>query len=169
MIGADNWAAYDQSQNHVGEQFAASVFDALPQNAVLLTYWDALTNLGYEHCVEGQRPDIALRSLDVAARVVCDPVDGSLEDVAGQRPLYALFVATGQLDELRASFDLRSRPAAGRAVRQARPGLQRDPLPARAPPGQRPGDGPPDPRAPGLIRPSSAAPASRRRLAGRRG
>jgi hypothetical protein len=104
VIGADNWAAYDQSQNHVGEQFAASVFGALPQNAVLLTYWDALTNLGYEHCVEGQRPDIALRSLDVAARVVCDPVVGSLEDVASQRPLYALFVATGQLDELRESF-----------------------------------------------------------------
>ena len=104
VIGADNWASYDQSQNHVGEQFAASVLDALPQDAVLLTYWDALTNLGYEHCVEGQRPDIALRSLDVAARVVCDPVEGSLEDVAGQRPLFALFVATSQLDQLRESF-----------------------------------------------------------------
>jgi hypothetical protein len=110
VIGADNWTTYDQSQNHVGEQFAASVFAHLPQNAVLLTYWDALTNLGYEHCIEGQRPDIALRSLDETARVVCDPVDGSLEEVASRRPLFALFVATSQLDELHSSFDFVAGP-----------------------------------------------------------
>lgn len=101
-----NWATYDESQNHIGEQFAQSVFAALPQNAVLLTYWDALTNLGYVHCVDGQRPDVAFRSLDVTARVVCDPVDASLEDVARERPLFALFAAPSELDAIRGSFDL---------------------------------------------------------------
>jgi hypothetical protein len=73
---------------------------------VLLTYWDALTNLGYLHCVDGQRPDVALRSFDVAARVVCDPVEGSLEDVARERPLYALFAAPSELNAVRGTFDL---------------------------------------------------------------
>ena len=104
-IGLGNWTVSDASLNHDGETFARDVFAALPRDAVLLTYWDALTNLGYAHCVDGQRPDVALRSLDVAARVVCDPVNGSLEDVARSRPLYAFFVATGQLEPLRATFD----------------------------------------------------------------
>lgn len=104
VIGANNWAAYDQSQNRDGERFAAEVFAALPRDAVLLTYWDALTTLGYEHCVEGVRPDVAMRSFDMAARVVCDPVAGSLEDVARARPLFALFAAEQELDPIRQSF-----------------------------------------------------------------
>ena len=110
VIGASHWAAYDQSRNHDGERFAASVFEALPPDAVLLTYWDALTTLGYEHCVDGVRPDVAFRSFDVAARVVCDPVTGSLADVAHGRPLFALFAAEGELDPLRNDFTLVAGP-----------------------------------------------------------
>ncbi len=105
-IALANWSTYDESQNRDGEVFAAGVFAALPTDAVLLTYWDALTNLGYEHCIEGRRPDIALRAFDVTARVVCDPVTGTLEDVARDRPLFALFAAPSELDALRGSFDL---------------------------------------------------------------
>ncbi|MEA2519505.1 MAG: hypothetical protein QOF49_1585, partial [Chloroflexota bacterium] len=101
---ANNWAVYDQSHNRDGARFADSVFAALPQDAVLLTYWDALTTLGYEHCVDGRRADVALRSLDLTARVVCDPVDGSLEDVARTRPVFALFAAEQQLDGVRRTF-----------------------------------------------------------------
>jgi hypothetical protein len=110
VIGASHWAAYDQSRNRDGERFAASVFEALPADAVLLTYWDALTTLGYEHCVEGVRPDVAFRSLDVTARVVCDPVTGSLADVARTRPLFALFAAEQELDGVRAEFTLVAGP-----------------------------------------------------------
>jgi hypothetical protein len=106
VIAAGNWATYDESDNHIGDEFAQAVFAALPPDAVLLTYWDALTNLGYVHCVDGQRPDVAMRSLDVTARVVCDPVEGSLEDVARQRPLYALFAAPSELTGVRNVFDL---------------------------------------------------------------
>ena len=105
-IGAGNWAVSDQSGNHDGEAFADSVFAALPRDAVLLTYWDALTTLGYEHCVDLRRPDVAMRAYDVTARVVCDPVEGTLEDVAASRPLFALFVTDGELSGLRASFTL---------------------------------------------------------------
>jgi hypothetical protein len=105
-IATSNWAIRDQSANRVGDEFAPTVFEQLPANAVLLTYWDALTNLSYAHCIEGMRPDVSLRAFDPAARVTCDPATGSLEDVARQRPLYALFAFEGELDRLRGSFEL---------------------------------------------------------------
>jgi len=106
VIGANNWATYDESQNHTGDRFAEVVLGQLPPNAVLLSYWDALTNLSYVHCVEGERPDVALRAFDDAARIVCDPVTESLEQVARDRPLFALFATGGEIDRLRASFDV---------------------------------------------------------------
>ena len=45
-----------------------------------------------------------MRSFDVTARVVCDPVTGSLEDVARERPLFALFAAEQELDPIRQTF-----------------------------------------------------------------
>jgi Protein of unknown function (DUF2723) len=110
VIGLGNWAGHDESANHVGEQFADLVFSKLPPDAVLLTYWDALTNLTYAHCVDGQRPDVSLRAYDVAARVVCDPITGPLEEVALDRPVYALFVFDGDVGPLRGSFDLVAGP-----------------------------------------------------------
>jgi hypothetical protein len=106
-IAAGNWASHDQSTNRVGDEFSTTVFAQLPPDAVLLTYWDALTNLSYAHCVEGQRPDISLRAYDPAARVTCDyPVEDPLEQVATRRPVYALFSFESDLDPLRESFDL---------------------------------------------------------------
>ncbi|HXI79603.1 MAG TPA: DUF2723 domain-containing protein [Verrucomicrobiae bacterium] len=110
VIGATNWSTYDESQNHTGDQFAEVVLGQLPPNAVLLSYWDALTNLSYVHCVEGERPDVSLRAFDDAARMVCDPVTATLDETARERPLYALFVTGGEIDQLRASFDLVAGP-----------------------------------------------------------
>ncbi|HEX5823524.1 MAG TPA: hypothetical protein VFY18_03600, partial [Candidatus Limnocylindrales bacterium] len=109
-IALGHWSTYDQSENHVGQDLAETVFADLPRDAVLVTYWDALTTLSYVHCIEGQRPDVSLRAYDVAARVVCDPVTETLQDVARDRPLYALFAVESQLDPLRDSFDLIAGP-----------------------------------------------------------
>jgi hypothetical protein len=110
VIASSNWATHDESDNRVGEQFATLVFSQLPPDSVLLTYWDALTNLTYAHCVDGKRPDLSLRAYDVAARVVCDPVTGTLQDVARTRPVYALFVFDRDVGPLRSSFDLIAGP-----------------------------------------------------------
>ena len=101
-----HWSTYDQSRNHTGERFAAAVFAELPPNAVLVSYWDTLTNLSYMHCVEGVRPDVSLRAFDPSARIICDPVDLDLEKVARERPLYALFAIDGELNGVRERFDL---------------------------------------------------------------
>ena len=111
LVIGGNWTTYDQSSNHDGDHFAASVMADLPPNAVLLTYWDALTSLGYVHCVDGVRPDVAIRAFDPTARVTCDPVEGTLEEVASRRPLYALFAATQELDPLRGRFTFVAGPS----------------------------------------------------------
>ena len=92
VLLAGNWAAHDQSANRDGERFTAEVFAALPQDAVLITYWDALTPMSYEHCIEGVRPDVSLRAYDEKALVTCDPLERPLIDVARRRPVYALMV-----------------------------------------------------------------------------
>ena len=70
-----------------------------PQDAVLLTYWDALTPLSYKHCVEGVRPDVSLRAYDEKALVTCDPVERPLTEVARRRPVYALLVVDDSIQE----------------------------------------------------------------------
>lgn len=105
LLGS-NWATYDQSRNDTGERFAEQVFAELPPGAVLLSYWDTLTNLSYVHCVEGVRPDVSLRAFDPGARIICDPVEPDLEAVARERPLYALFAIEAELNGVRETFDL---------------------------------------------------------------
>ncbi len=90
VLFASNFASHDQSSNQDAERFTDQVFAALPPNAVLVTYWDALTPLSYKHCIEGVRPDVRLRAYDEAALVVCDPVPKPLTDVVKTRPVYAL-------------------------------------------------------------------------------
>ena len=89
---ATNWPAHDQSANRDGARFTAEVFAALPPNAVLITYWDALTALSYEHCNEGVRPDVSLRAYDASALVTCDKVVSPQVSLAEGRPVYALMV-----------------------------------------------------------------------------
>lgn len=112
-IAVSNWPTHDQSANRVGDDFSTRIFGALPQDALLVTYWDALTNLSYAHCIEGQRPDLSLRAYDGTARVSCDQITDPLEDVARTRPVFALFPFDHDLDRLRGAFDLLPGPMLG--------------------------------------------------------
>ena len=106
-IVVQQWPARDQSANRAGEQLAADVFEQLPPNAILLTYWDTLTTLSYKHCIEGERPDVALRAYDTRARVTCEYVPDPLEDqVRNGRPVFALFALNSELTPLFHRFDL---------------------------------------------------------------
>ena len=101
-----NWAAHDQSANRLGEDYTRAVFDRLPPNALLVTYWDTLTTLSYAHCIEGARPDVALIAHDRPLTASCDLVTEPLESVARGRPVYALLLFDTYLDQVRPSFEL---------------------------------------------------------------
>jgi 4-amino-4-deoxy-L-arabinose transferase-like glycosyltransferase len=100
-----NWSAHDQSANRLGEEYTQAVLDRLPPNAVLVTYWDTLTALSYRHCIEGERPDIAVIAHDRPLTASCDLITEPLDIVARTRPIYALEVFERSLDRLRPSFD----------------------------------------------------------------
>ena len=99
VLLTSNWTTHDQSANHDGETMTEEIFAALPQDAVLITYWDALTPLSYKHCVEGVRPDVSLRAYDEAALVTCDTVE-PLAELARRRPVFALMVFDDGLAEI---------------------------------------------------------------------
>jgi transmembrane protein TMEM260 (protein O-mannosyltransferase) len=105
-IATSNWQTHDQSANHIGEEFGPGIFAQLPPNAVLFTYWDALTNLSYAHCIDGRRPDIAVVAQDLNTRVPCDVLGSRVEDIARIRPVFALYPFDSSLDGFRQSFDL---------------------------------------------------------------
>ena len=106
-----------------------------PPDSVLLTYWDALTPLSYEHCVEGVRPDVSLRAYDEKALVTCDPVERPLTDVVRRRPVYALLVNDGTIKQM-TGLDSGPGPAVHAAVGAALPGARPHALPPGA---RRPG------------------------------
>ena len=54
------WTANDLAANDFAKQHAELVFDLLPENAVLLTYGEISSPIGYFHLVERRRPDITL-------------------------------------------------------------------------------------------------------------
>jgi len=109
-VGASNWAARDQSRNHLGNEYTDRVFELLPQDAVLVTYWDSLNPLSYRHCIEGVRPDVMLRTVDDTARALCDPLDVPLEQLAVERPIFALEVQESHKRVLEQTFRLMPGP-----------------------------------------------------------
>ncbi len=101
-----NWAVNDQSGNRLGEDYTRAVFDRLPPSTLLVTYWDTLTTLSYAHCIEGERPDIAIIAHDRNLSASCDIVTEPLELVARTRPVYALLLFDRNIDPLRSRFEL---------------------------------------------------------------
>jgi len=91
-----HWATVDQSNNRSAQQMVDAVFDRLPANAVLLTYWDALTPLRYAQDVEGRRPDVALS---------VEPMSAA-DRHAETRPIYLLRMFENELEPLRQRFVL---------------------------------------------------------------
>ena len=107
LVGAGNWGTYDLSHDHSGEEMVAEIFGYLPRNAVLITYWDTLTSLDYAHCIEGQRPDVTIESLDPTESNACNLRLDPGAAMASGRPVFALFVIGSEMTGLRAQFTLR--------------------------------------------------------------
>jgi hypothetical protein len=59
-LAAVNWAGSDRSDDRSAESYAQMVFDALPQNAAILSEWDASTPLWYARYVLDRRPDVLI-------------------------------------------------------------------------------------------------------------
>jgi hypothetical protein len=58
LLGFTNWGAADRSDDLSGTDYVNAVFTALPENAAILSEWDASTPLWHGQQVLGLRPDV---------------------------------------------------------------------------------------------------------------
>jgi hypothetical protein len=102
--GVSNYASHDLSGDRTGDAFVDEVFAALPQNAVLYTYWDAGEPLHYARCVEHRRTDLVILAPDdwVSFRP-CEGV-GTIDALYSGRPIYALAYSGRGLESIRGRY-----------------------------------------------------------------
>lgn len=96
----------DRSGDTGAEQWLAEALPAVPQNAVLISWWSTSTPLWYAQKVEGLRPDIEI----IDDRTMLDRDLGRAPDVIerylGRRPVYVIRVAGADTEELTRQYDM---------------------------------------------------------------
>jgi hypothetical protein len=106
VVAVANFPRYDRSDLRTGEQLVDEVFAALPQDAVLFTYWDLGTALEYAQCVEGRRPDVVvLAPHDWVSYRPCHYLSEA-EVAASDRPVFALVMQERELRRYRDTYQL---------------------------------------------------------------
>lgn len=98
--------AADRSRDTGAAQWLAEALPAVPQGALLISWWSTSTPLWYAQKVEGLRPDIEI----IDDRTMLDEDLGRAPDIIrrtlGTRPVYVIRVEGDDLDELRSQFDM---------------------------------------------------------------
>ena len=96
----------DRSGDRSAERWLAEALPAVPQGAVLVTWWSTSTPLWYAQKVQGLRPDIDV----IDDRTMLDRHLGRAPDVVarflGTRPVYVIRVEGRDLDELTSQYDM---------------------------------------------------------------
>jgi Protein of unknown function (DUF2723) len=81
----------EQGSNRDADRWVASVHQALPENAVVISWWSYSTPLWYHRWVLGERPDVAI----IDERTILDnsaygTIDRTIESFLGKRPVYVV-------------------------------------------------------------------------------
>jgi hypothetical protein len=84
------YAERDQSANRDADRWVASVFQALPPDAVIISWWSYSTPLWYHRWVLGERPDVKI----IDERNIIDngygTIDIAIESFLGRRPVFVV-------------------------------------------------------------------------------
>lgn len=84
------YAGHDQSQNRDADLWAQAVYEALPPNAVLISWWSYSTPLWHHRWVLGTRPDVTIiddrNILDDGYRTM----NRAIRTHLGRRPVYVV-------------------------------------------------------------------------------
>lgn len=85
-----NYESADQSRNHDADRWVASVYQALPPDAVIISWWSYSTPLWYHRWILGERPDVTI----IDERNILDDgyatIDGAIRAFLGKRPVYVV-------------------------------------------------------------------------------
>jgi hypothetical protein len=84
------YRSHDQSANRAADEWVASVYEQLPPNAVLVSWWSYSTPLWYHRWVLGERPDVTIiderKILDDGYRTMRN----AIRSFFGERPVYVV-------------------------------------------------------------------------------
>jgi hypothetical protein len=84
------YAERDQSANRDADRWVASVYEALPPDAVVLSWWSYSTPLWYHRWVLDERPDVKI----IDERNILDDgygtIDAAIQTFLGRRPVYVV-------------------------------------------------------------------------------
>jgi hypothetical protein len=84
------YESHDQSENRAADEWVASVYEHLPPNAVIVSWWSYSTPLWYHRWILGERPDVTIiderNILDDGYRTMHDAIQAHL----GRRPVYVV-------------------------------------------------------------------------------
>lgn len=90
VSAAVNYDAGDASRRHDADEWVASVYAALPQNAVIISWWSYSTPLWYHRWILGERPDVTI----IDERNILDDgygtIEAAIDRFLGRRPVYVV-------------------------------------------------------------------------------
>jgi hypothetical protein len=103
-------ARADQAQNRDADRWVASVHSALPDDAVLISWWSYSTPLWYHRWVLGERPDVKI----IDERNIIDDgygtIDRAIDSFLGRgRPVYVV-PPIWELDRIHATWETQTVP-----------------------------------------------------------
>ena len=105
-LGALDWAAADRSDDRSAAEYADAVFATLPQNAAILTSWDAATPLWYGRYVDGRRPDLLIVDDTNIVYEGWGTREARIASLVCTRPVFIIRANPGDLVPTIASYDL---------------------------------------------------------------
>jgi hypothetical protein len=108
LLGLANWRAADRSNDRSGDDYVAAVFAALPENAAILSEWDASTPLWHGQHVRGERPDVLIVDDTNIVYEGWGTREARIASLVCERPVFILRLRDGDLAPTSQRYDLES-------------------------------------------------------------
>jgi hypothetical protein len=103
-LAAMNWGASDRSSDRSADVFVNTVFGALPQDAAILSQWDASTPMWHARYVLGQRPDVLIVDDTNIVYEGWETRERRIASLICERPVFILRLRDDDLRPTRATF-----------------------------------------------------------------
>jgi hypothetical protein len=106
VLAIGNWSTADRSRDSSGETYVAAVFAALPENAAILSEWDASTPLWHGQHVRGERPDVLIVDDSNIVYEGWGTREARIASLICERPVFIVRLNDADLEPTRAAYDV---------------------------------------------------------------
>jgi Protein O-mannosyl-transferase TMEM260-like len=103
-LAVTNWQAADRSGDRSGDAFVETVFAALPENAAIISEWDASTPMWHARYVLERRPDVLIVDDTNIVYERWGTRERRIASLICDRPVFVLRLRDSDLESTRAQF-----------------------------------------------------------------